>query len=167
MGAEEHRKKAVQNVRCAVITVSDTRDKETDTSGKEIITILKSHGHEVVRYDIVKDEPSQIGDVMRQCVESPDVQAVIFNGGTGVTARDNTIETLSSFSEKQLPGFGELFRMLSYEEIGAAAMLSRATAFIVEKKAVFSIPGSTGAVRLATEKLIAPELGHLLYEANR
>jgi molybdenum cofactor biosynthesis protein B len=167
LGAEEHRKKALQNVRCAVITVSDSRSKETDTSGREIISILEAHGHVVKRYEIVKDDPSQISAVMRQCIESPEIQAVIFNGGTGITSRDNTIEALSSFSEKHLPGFGELFRMLSYEEIGAAAMLSRAMAFIVERKAVFCLPGSTAAVRLATEKLIAPELGHLLSEANR
>ncbi|MEM2838506.1 MAG: MogA/MoaB family molybdenum cofactor biosynthesis protein [Thermoplasmata archaeon] len=167
MGAEEHKKRAMRNVRCAVITVSDTRNKETDASGKEIMSILQSHGHVIARYEVIKDEPSQIADIMRQCIEAPDIQAVIFNGGTGISARDNTIETLSNFSERALPGFGELFRMLSYEEIGAAAMLSRATAFIVEKKAVFCLPGSTAAVKLATEKLIAPELGHLLSEANR
>lgn len=167
MGAEEHRKRAMRNVRCAVITISDTRSKENDGSGREIISILGAYGHHVIRYEIIKDEPSQISDVMRQCIEDPQIQAVIFNGGTGITARDNTIETLSDFSEKQLPGFGELFRMLSYEEIGAAAMLSRAMAFVVEKKMVFCLPGSTAAVKLATEKLIAPELGHLLSEATR
>lgn len=167
MGAEEHRKRAMQKVRCAVITVSDTRTKETDGSGKEIISILEAHGHEIAKYELVRDEPAQIADIMRQCIEAVDIQAMIFNGGTGITARDRTIETLSEFSERDLPGFGELFRMLSYDEIGAAAMLSRAMAFIAGKKAVFCLPGSTAAVRLATEKLIAPELGHLLSEANR
>ncbi|MDH4122740.1 MAG: MogA/MoaB family molybdenum cofactor biosynthesis protein [Thermoplasmata archaeon] len=167
MGADEHRKTALKRVVCAVITVSDTRTEQDDASGKEIMKILEKHGHSTKLYDIVKDDIAKIKEVMRQCIEDDDVQAIIFNGGTGVTRRDNTIEALREFAEKELSGFGELFRMLSYQEIGAAAMLSRAFSFVTEKKAVFALPGSTAAVRLAMDKLIAPELGHVLSEANR
>lgn len=167
MGADEHRKHALKGAVCAVITVSDSRSEQTDDSGKAIKEVLEKFGHKIKRYAIVKDDVAQIQNQMRTCIEDGEMQAVIFNGGTGVTGRDNTIEALGEYAEKSLPGFGELFRMLSYQEVGAAAMLSRATAFITEKKAVFLLPGSPAAVKLATEKLIAPELGHLLFEANR
>jgi len=167
MGADEHRAKAAKSVVCAVITVSDTRTEESDTSGKTIIEILKSHGHEAKGYAIVKDDISMIQGRLREFIEDKAIQAVILNGGTGITSRDRTIEAVRDFAEKELPGFGELFRSLSYEEIGAAAMMSRAIAFVCEKKMIFALPGSTAAVKLAAEKLIAGELGHMVWEANR
>ena len=167
MGADDHRAKAAKKAICAVITVSDTRTKETDGSGAAIMESLKSHGHEVKRYAIVKDDVPMIQNALREAMEDGAVQAVILNGGTGVTSRDSTIEAIDSFKEKELPGFGELFRALSYQEVGAAAMLSRAVAFVSEGKIVFALPGSTAAVKLATEKLIAGELGHIVSEANR
>ena len=167
MGADEHRAKAAKSVACAVITVSDTRTEESDTSGKTIIEILKSHGHEMKGYAIVKDDIPMIQGRLREFIEDKAIQAVILNGGTGITSRDRTIEAVRDFAEKELPGFGELFRSLSYEEIGAAAMMSRAIAFVCEKKIIFALPGSTAAVKLAAEKLIAGELGHMVWEANR
>lgn len=167
MGAEEHRKKSIKSVVCAVITVSDTRTEETDESGRRIREILESKGHSVKKYALVKDDIQKIQSILRECMEDNEVSAIILNGGTGVSMRDGTIEAIESFSEKDLPGFGELFRILSYEEIGAAAMLSRAAAFVSEGKAVFAIPGSTAAVGLAVEKLIAPELGHLVSEVSK
>lgn len=167
MGADEHRAKAAKKVVCAVITVSDTRTKENDGSGIAIMESLKAHGHEIRQYSIVKDDVPMIQKSLREAMEDDAVQAVILNGGTGITARDNTIEAIVDFKEKELPGFGELFRSLSYDEIGAAAILSRATAFVSKKKLVFALPGSTAAVKLATEKLIAGELGHIISEANR
>jgi len=167
MGAEEHRKHAVKSVTCAVITVSDTRTPDTDESGKAIIKILKEHNHEVKGYIIVKDDIDKIQKALREAMEDPAVSAIILNGGTGMTSRDNTVEAIHSFIEKEMPGFGELFRSLSFEQIGAAAMLSRAMAFVSEKKVIFSLPGSTEAVKLATERLIAHELGHLISEVNR
>lgn len=167
MGVDEHRAKASKSVVCAVITVSDTRVEESDSSGKTIIEVLKSHGHEAKGYAIVKDDIQMIQGKLREFIEDKVIQAVILNGGTGITSRDCTIEAIGDFAGKELPGFGELFRALSFEEIGAAAMMSRAVAFICEKKIVFALPGSTAAVKLAVEKLIAGELGHMVWEANR
>ncbi|MBU0685656.1 MAG: MogA/MoaB family molybdenum cofactor biosynthesis protein, partial [Candidatus Thermoplasmatota archaeon] len=134
---------------------------------KAISETLAAAGHTIVRKDIVKDNQEQIRAALRGLIEDANVQAVIMNGGTGVSLRDVTLESVHDFEEKQLPGFGELFRMLSYEEIGSAAIMSRAAAFVTEGKVVFCLPGSEKAVRLATTKLIAPELGHLVWEARR
>lgn len=167
MGADEHRSKAAKNVVCAVITVSDTRTKETDGSGAAIMESLRSHGHEVKMYTIVKDDIPMIQKAVREAMEDVAVKAIILNGGTGVTGRDSTIEAVGDFMGKEMPGFGELFRALSFQEIGAAAMLSRAVAIVSEKKVIFALPGSTAAVKLAMEKLIATELGHVISEADR
>ncbi|MFH1580115.1 MAG: MogA/MoaB family molybdenum cofactor biosynthesis protein [Thermoplasmatota archaeon] len=167
MGADDHRSKAPKSVKVAIITVSDTRSEKDDLSGKAISETLAAAGHTIVRKDIVKDNQEQIRAALRGLIEDANVQAVIMNGGTGVSLRDVTLESVHDFEEKQLPGFGELFRMLSYEEIGSAAIMSRAAAFVTEGKVVFCLPGSEKAVRLATTKLIAPELGHLVWEARR
>lgn len=167
MGADEHRKKAQRSVSCAVITVSDTRTEQTDDSGKTIISILRGHDHTVDGYRIVKDDIEMIQGALREFMENPRIQAVILNGGTGITSRDNTIEAIEDFKGKELPGFGELFRALSFQEIGAAAILSRAEAFASENKMIFALPGSTSAVKLAMEKLVAHELGHMISEATR
>jgi molybdopterin adenylyltransferase len=164
---QHHRESAPDSVRCAVVTVSDTRTEETDRSGAIMRERLEQQGHEVVFYRIVNDEPEQIGALLDELVTDERVQAVLFNGGTGIARRDTTFDVISGRLEKVLPGFGELFRMLSYGEIGAAAMLSRATAGVYGGRLVFSTPGSSNAVTLAMDRLIAGELAHLVYEVTK
>jgi len=164
---QEHREAAPESVGAAVITVSDTRTKETDTSGQIMIERLEAAGHRVVGYEIVRDEPDQIVAVMNRFAVNESCRAILFNGGTGIARRDTTYDVIAGRLEKTLDGFGELFRMLSYEEIGAAAMLSRATAGVYHGRLVFSTPGSSNAVRLAMDKLIAGELAHLVYEVTK
>ncbi len=167
MGAEEHKKQAKQQVTCAVITVSDTRTEANDTSGRTTRELLEQAGHRVGLYRIVKDEPEVIRQLLAELANADQVQAVLLNGGTGISRRDTTYEAVAGLLEKRLDGFGELFRALSYQEIGPAAMLSRATAGTYGNLIVFSTPGSTAAVRLAMEKLIVPELPHLVWEIWR
>jgi molybdenum cofactor biosynthesis protein B len=165
--AEEHRQSAPPAVRCAVITVSDSRTSSTDKSGPLIVAGLESVGHSVVEHVVVPDEPVPLREAVLKYVAAAEVDAVLLTGGTGIAARDQTPETIAALLTKELPGFGELFRMLSYQEIGAAAMLSRALGGMVENTLVLAMPGSTAAVRLAMEKLILPELGHLVKHARR
>ncbi len=167
LGAEDHKRQAFKSITLAIVTVSDTRTEANDSSGKAIEEIAGKHGHKVLRRVIVKDEIEQIQKALRELIEDADVRAVVMNGGTGVAGRDVTLEAVEHFQEKTLPGFGELFRALSYREIGSAAMMSRATAFVTEGKVVFCIPGSEKAVRLACSELIMPELGHLVWELQR
>jgi molybdenum cofactor biosynthesis protein B len=165
----EHRKKARAEVgaaRCAVITVSDTRTLETDTSGVEITRQLQDAGHRVVERTVVPDEPARLTLVLRHWLAA-EVDAVILNGGTGISVRDGTVEVVEQFLDRRLPGFGELFRVLSFQDVGAAAMLSRATGGIACGKVVFALPGSKAAVGLAMEKLIVPELPHLISELRK
>ncbi len=164
---QQHRAEAPACVRCAVITVSDTRTLETDRSGQTIVALLAGAGHVVVQREIVRDEPAEIRARVEQLASRDDVDAVLLTGGTGLGSRDQTFETLSALLTKPLPGFGELFRMLSYEQIGAAAMLSRAVGGLIKRLVVLAMPGSEAAVRLAMERLILPELGHLVREARR
>ncbi len=170
MGHQEHHKRAssevAQPIRCGVITISDTRTLETDTSGAAIRIALSHNGHDVVRYTIVRDEPEQIANLVRSFA-AEGCQVIITNGGTGIARRDSTFEAIDGLIEKRLPGFGEIFRMLSYQDIGPAAMLSRATAGTYQKALIFALPGSTAAVELALEKLIVPELRHLIWETVR
>lgn len=154
-------------VTCAVITVSDTRSPETDKSGQLIKQLLRDAGHAVSEYAILKDEPAQIRAQLQALAQRPDLDALIFNGGTGIAPRDTTYDALESFLEKILPGFGELFRFLSYQEIGSRAIASRAVAGVYQTKLVFSIPGSTNAVKLAIQQLILPELVHLVSQLQR
>jgi molybdenum cofactor biosynthesis protein B len=163
----EHKQKAKTQVSCGVVTVSDTRTRETDTSGQLILSMLEKAGHRASQYHIIKDEPGQIRPLLETLLADAAVDAVIVNGGTGVARRDVTFDALQGMLDKQLPGFGELFRMLSYQDIGSAALLSRATAGTARGKAVFSVPGSRGAVQLAMEKLILPELPHIVFELNK
>ncbi|MES0855304.1 molybdenum cofactor biosynthesis protein B [Geobacillus sp. G4] len=168
MSTAVHKQEAPQTVRCKVITVSDTRTEETDQSGRLMIELLTEAGHEVVGYEIVKDEADAIREAVLDGCRRLDVDAVLTNGGTGIAKRDVTIETVGALLEKELVGFGELFRFLSYtEDIGPAAMLSRAVAGVAMDTAVFCTPGSTGAVRLAMTKLILPELGHVVREIRK
>jgi len=168
MSTQEHKQAAPSQVRCMVITVSDTRTEETDKSGKLMIEMLETAGHKVIDYVIVKDEAEPINSEVLKGCSNPDIDVVLTNGGTGIAKRDVTIETVQSLFDKDIPGFGEIFRMLSYQEdIGSAAILSRAAAGVVNDRAVFSTPGSTGAVRLAMEKLIIPEIGHFVRELTK
>jgi molybdenum cofactor biosynthesis protein B len=163
MSVEQHRACGKGIIaRCAVVTLSDTRDESTDKSGAAIKSFLTAAGHTVAHYQIIKDEPANLRQLLNELLAKKDIDAIITNGGTGVAARDQTIPVVESIIQLPLPGFGELFRMLSYEQVGAAAMLSRAAAGAVNGKLVFALPGSTRAVELAMQKLIGPELGHLL-----
>ncbi|MFB2936850.1 molybdenum cofactor biosynthesis protein B [Aerosakkonemataceae cyanobacterium BLCC-F154] len=153
-------------VNCAVITVSDTRTEETDRSGSLIKNLLLDTCHTVGAYAIVKDEPAQIQQQMQILSQRSDLQALIFNGGTGIAPRDTTYDAIEQLLEKSLPGFGEMFRFLSYQEIGSRAIASRAVAGIYQGKLIFSVPGSSNAVKLAMEKLILPELVHLVNQLN-
>ena len=152
-------------MRCAVITVSDTRAHETDVSGRAIVELLEDAGHVVAKRQILRDEPMDVRDAVLANVA--DVDAIITTGGTGITSRDSTYEAVASIFDKHLDGFGELFRMLSYEEIGSAAMMTRATAGVARGTAIFLLPGSEHAVRLGMTKLILPELGHVVRELRR
>ena len=166
MGYEEHKVLSRDTpVRCAVVTVSDTRTAEDDRSGGVIRAAVEQAGHEVAHYRIVRDEPSEIARTLEELTS--ECEAILLNGGTGISRRDTTIEVLESTLDKTLPGFGELFRMLSYSEIGPGAMLSRAMAGVYRETLIFAMPGSTNAVRLAMDKLIAPELSHLVWEIIR
>lgn len=164
MSVDVHRREGPDTVRCMVVTVSDTRTPETDTSGRLMWELLVEHGYVVVDYRIVPDEYERIMRVVREAAARDDVDAVLLNGGTGIALRDTTYEAVRACLDKELPGFGEIFRVLSYEEIGAAAMLSRAIAGVCRETAVFSMPGSSGAVRLAMTRLILPELRHVMRE---
>ena len=153
-------------IHCAVITVSDTRTVDTDRSGQLIQRLLHEAGHHVVAYTIVKDDPAQIQAALQQLSQQTALEAVMINGGTGIAPRDTTYDAIATLLEKTLPGFGELFRSLSYQEIGSRAMASRAIAGVLSGKLVFSIPGSTGAVTLAMQALILPELRHLISQIH-
>jgi molybdenum cofactor biosynthesis protein B len=150
-----------------VITCSDTRTPRTDTSGAAIMEMLKARGHRVAAYHLIKDEPSAITDLIRQGAKTPDVQAIIINGGTGISRRDTTFEAVDGLLEKRLDGFGEIFRYLSFKDIGSAAIMSRATAGLYQNTIVISIPGSEKAVRLAMDQLILNELGHMVREMTK
>ncbi|MCK6555159.1 molybdenum cofactor biosynthesis protein MoaB [Candidatus Binatia bacterium] len=154
-----HRRHDATHIGCAVLTVSDTRTPETDGSGRRIRELLEAAAHRVEAYALVKDEPDAIRAVIAAL--PPAAVAVIVNGGTGLTRRDTTYEAVRGLLEKEIPGFGELFRMLSFADIGAAAMLSRATAGVCGERVIFVLPGSTAAVELAMTRLILPELGHV------
>ncbi len=163
----EHKHHAPRRVSCLVVTCSDTRTPDTDTSGQLIRRLLAEHGHDVVGSHLVRDEPDEIRKVVAEGAAREGVQAIIINGGTGLSRRDSTFEAIDAMLEKRLDGFGELFRSLSFQEIGSPAMMSRATAGIIKGRIVFSTPGSESAVRLAMERLILPELGHIVRELTK
>ncbi|MBS0152850.1 MAG: molybdenum cofactor biosynthesis protein MoaB [Nitrospira sp.] len=165
--AHEHKAHAPRSVGCMIITCSDTRIADTDSSGQLIQKLLKDHGHTVVEYHLVKDDPAQIQLWIARAMTNEAVQALIINGGTGVSRRDSTFEAVDAMLEKRLPGFGEIFRLLTYQEMGSPAIMTRATAGIIKGRVLFSVPGSEHAVRLAMEKLILPELGHLVKELTK
>lgn len=168
MGTPDHRAKAASqgSVPIAIVTVSDTRTPETDSSGQLIRNLVEGAGHHVTGYRIVRDEPDEVRAALEEFTDGR-ARLVIFNGGTGISKRDRTYDVISKALEKTLPGFGELFRMLSFQEVGAAAMLSRATAGVYHDTVVFSTPGSPNAVQVAVGKLILPEIQHLAWELGR
>jgi molybdopterin adenylyltransferase len=155
------------SVSCAVVTVSDTRTSETDKSGQLIQQLLLNANHAVGAYKIINDEPAQIQEQIQLLSKDANLDVVIFNGGTGIAPRDTTYDAIEKLLSKTLPGFGELFRFLSYQEIGSRAIASRAVAGIYQQKLIFSVPGSSNAVRLAMEKLILPELVHLVSQIGK
>ena len=168
MGTPDHRAQAASqgSVPIAIVTVSDTRTPETDSSGKLIRQLIEAAGHNITGYRIVRDEPDEVRAALDEFTDGR-ARLVIFNGGTGISQRDRTYDVISKALEKTLPGFGELFRMLSFQEVGAAAMLSRATAGVYRGTVVFSTPGSPNEVQVAVEKLIWPEIQHLAWELGR
>jgi len=167
MSVHEHRSQALSSVACFVLTMSDTRTMETETSGRAIAELLIEAGHTVVDRQVVKDDPAEVRRVVSEHIDTGTIQAVITTGGTGISRRDSTYEALTELFEKRLDGFGELFRTLSFEQIGAAAMLSRATAGVIRGCAVFMLPGSEAGVRLAMTRLVIPELGHVVRELTK
>jgi len=167
MGPSDHRHRDLRHLTVTIITVSDTRTPETDESGKLARRMVEEAGHRVAGAHIVRDEPDALRSLLRDRLGDGEVDAILLNGGTGISRRDGTHEVVAGELEKTLPGFGEIFRALSYEEIGPGAMLSRAVGGLARGKVVFSMPGSTKAVRLALEKLILPELAHAVGEARK
>jgi molybdenum cofactor biosynthesis protein B len=167
MSVEEHKRAAPPRVNCAVLTISDTRTVESDTSGQSIVQLLEEDGHAVTARLLVPDDPDRILAAFDSLLARADVQVVLATGGTGISRRDSTCEVVDGLFEKRLDGFGELFRMLSYTEIGPAAMLTRACAGVARGRIVFAMPGSEAAVRMAMRKLILRELGHLVRESSR
>ena len=167
MGHLEHKAQSPAVANCYILTISDTRTEATDSSGRAIFDLLWAGGHQVAGRKIVRDEPDQVRAAIEEQLAKPVVQVVITTGGTGITSRDTTYEAITALLDKKLDGFGELFRMLSYQEIGSAAMMSRAIGGLAKGKVILSLPGSEAAVRLAMTKLILPELGHLVREASR
>jgi len=164
---DEHKATAPKVLGCWVLTISDTKTPESDTSGALIRERLAAAGHRVVGSGIVRDEPVEVQRIVREAAADGAVQVIIMTGGTGITSRDSTYEAVDAMLDKRLPGFGELFRMLSFQEIGAASMLSRAQMGIHARRIVVSLPGSPNACRLALDKLLLPELGHLVREVSR
>jgi molybdenum cofactor biosynthesis protein B len=162
-----HRESAPEHVRLAVLTISDTRTPENDTGGDTIEELMRGAGHEIVERRIVRDDAARIRTELVNLLARPDVDAIITTGGTGISARDTTYEVVDRMLEKKLDGFGEIFRVLSYEEIGAAAILSRAVAGAVGTKLVACLPGSRNAVHLAVEKLLVPEISHVVFELRK
>jgi molybdopterin adenylyltransferase len=163
----DHKATSPSSVRCFVLTISDTRQPGTDTSGRAIAELLEANGHDVSGRQIVRDDPIAIRAALEKQLDDSSAHVIITTGGTGITSRDSTYEVVCNLLDKRLDGFGELFRMLSYQEIGPAAMMSRACAGTAMGKIILSLPGSENAVRLAMNKLILPELGHLVRELSR
>jgi molybdenum cofactor biosynthesis protein B len=164
---EEHKAQGPASVRCAVITVSDSRTLETDTGGQTLIDFLTAAGHTVTHRKIIPDEPGRMQPLLESLRGRDDVDAILMTGGTGVTSRDQTYETVVRLLDKPLPGYGEVFRMLSFQDIGPAAILSRAVGGLIGRTVLLTMPGSPAAIRLAMEKIIVPELPHLVREARR
>ena len=163
----DHKATSPATVRCYVLTISDTRTPANDTSGVAIAQLLEANGHEVAGRAIVRDDPDAIRSALQAQLDDTRAQVIITTGGTGITSRDSTHEVVGNLLEKRLEGFGELFRMLSFNEIGPAAMMSRATAGVARGKIIIALPGSEGAVRLGMTELLIPELTHLVQQVSK
>ena len=163
----EHRSRAPKQVGCAVITISDSRTEATDVGGQLLVDLMTDAGHQIVKRKIIPDEPEQMRELLGLLSQRDDIDVILMTGGTGVSPRDQTYETVAGILDKTLPGYGELFRHLSYADIGTAAIMSRATGGVLGKTVVLTMPGSPAGVRLATEKIILPELGHLVATAQQ
>ena len=163
----EHKKEAPKSVGVALLTISDSRTEETDESGKLLRQKLVESGHRVIAYHLLKNDAAAVKETIEELLDEEDVQVIITGGGTGLSHRDMTVETVSAMLEKRLDGFGELFRSLSYLEIGTSSMMSRALAGVIKGKVIICIPGSLGATELAVDKIILPEVGHMIREATR
>lgn len=164
---DEHRRDQRVEAGFAVLIVSDSRTKETDKSGKIAIELLEAEGHKTIAYDIVKNDSQAIGEAVRVYAANPDIRVILTSGGTGVSSKDLTVTTVAPMFDETLPGFGEYFRKLSFDEIGIAGIFSRSTAGLIENKVTFCLPGSKNAVRTALTKIILPGIGHLLWEVDR
>ncbi|MFW9809087.1 MAG: molybdenum cofactor biosynthesis protein B [Candidatus Thorarchaeota archaeon] len=164
---DEHRRDQRVEAGFAVLIVSDSRTKETDKSGKIAIELLEAEGHKTIAYDIVKNDSQAIGEAVRVYAANPDIRVILTSGGTGVSSKDLTVATVAPMFDETLPGFGEYFRKLSFDEIGIAGIFSRSTAGLIENKVTFCLPGSKNAVRTALTKIILPGIGHLLWEVDR
>jgi molybdenum cofactor biosynthesis protein B len=167
VSVSEHKAQAPHRIGCFVLTVSDTRTPDTDTSGRAIRELLEQAGHLITGAAIVKDDPELVAQQVRRQLAEQATRVIVTTGGTGITARDSTYEAIERLLEKRLDGFGELFRAISFQEIGAAAMLSRAVAGTAGRKAIFVLPGSENAVRTAMTRLIIPELGHVTAQLDK
>ncbi|MFC2033950.1 molybdenum cofactor biosynthesis protein B [Chloroflexota bacterium] len=167
MGYKEHKHESPKNLNCAVVIVSDSRTEQDDESGKLIKQKLSQNGHQVLSYFLLKNELDSILEKVNELLEIKELQVIIISGGTGVSHRDVTIETITPILDKKLDGFGELFRLLTYQEIGTTSIMSRAVGGVTKGKVILCLPGSTGAVSLAMDKVILPEVGHLVREATR
>lgn len=165
--SDEHKADVPATLTCAVVTISDTRTLETDTGGQLVVDLLSAAGHDVVYREIIPDEPAVMIPLLESWRDGAEVDVVLMTGGTGITSRDQTYETVTKLITRPLPGYGELFRVLSYEQVGAAAILSRATGGLMQQTLLLTMPGSPRAVELAMQKIILPELGHLVREARR
>lgn len=167
MGYHDHKHTAPKKVNCAVVIISGSRTEQNDESGKLIMQTLKDNGHQVTSYDILRNDADAIRRKLDELLDDGSLQVIITSGGTGASRMDLTIETISPVLDKKLDGFGELFRFLTYQEIGTGSILSRAMAGVVRGKVIICLPGSTTAVKLAVEQIILPEIGHLVREASR
>jgi molybdenum cofactor biosynthesis protein B len=167
MGHKEHKEQAPHDVRIAVITVSDSRTVETDSSGQTIMEMIRQTSHRLTAYHLIKDEPTEVVALLRSLCENASIDAVIINGGTGISRRDSTYEAVTELYEKIISGFGEIFRFVSYQAIGSAAIMSRASAGVYRQRIIISLPGSVEAVTLAMRTLIIPEIAHMVYEVKR
>lgn len=167
MGHLEHREEAPKKVNFAIVTISDSRTEDTDESGKFMIESLNSSGHSVSFYRLIKNHPQSIRDALSEITNDASIQAIVTIGGTGAGSRDLTIETVTPFLSKKLDGFGELFRYLTYKEIGTASIMSRALGGLIRGKVIICLPGSLNASRLALNAIILPEINHLVREAQR
>ncbi|MFC2011904.1 molybdenum cofactor biosynthesis protein B [Chloroflexota bacterium] len=167
MSHQEHKEASPKSVNCAVLTFSDSRTEQTDESGKLLCQKLSENGHRVLAYAVLKDDSEAIRRKLDELLGQDELQVIITNGGTGIGRRDVAVETVSAFLEKTLDGFGELFRSLSYQEIGTASIMSRAVAGVAKGKVIICLPGSSGAARLAIDKIVLPEIGHMVREVSK